>query len=404
MIKKILNYTLRAILLLTITINIFPPAEVYAAEGDTLGDLRRDYEEKLAAKQANDQNIANAENQIAAQEQAIREANEQISLAEDQYDEAEQLIAESNENIAALTSEAEKVLLYMQQMQGQNAYVEYVSGASSMTELIMRVEAVNQVTAYIQTTTTNLEEEIKKNEELKVQLVEKQAALEKQVVEYEATIAKYYDDIADYDSYAQDIDAQVAAAKEDYETNRRICIQNLGEENVNDSTLLSSCSEVPVNGNWTRPLNSGVITSLIGARWGRYHNALDLGGNAEGTPVYAAAAGTVVATYYQQPCGGNEVFIYSYVNGEYYTHFYYHLLSYNVKVGDVVDQNTIIGYVGGGRQTSSAYGGYDTCTTGAHLHYGITRGRRTTHTTNVLTTIPGFSNYVGYRWASRVIS
>lgn len=386
-----------------ITINIFPPAEVYAAQGETLGDLRRDYEEKLAKKQENDQKIDNAQDKIAEQEAAINKANEEISLAEDEYDAAEEAIAQSNENIASLTGEAEKVLLYMQQMQGQNAYVEYVSGASSMTELIMRVEAVNQISDYIQKTTKNLEDEIKKNEDLKVELTEKQETLEKQVVEYQATISKYYEDISDYDSYAQDIDAQVEQAKDDYETNRKICIQNLGEENVNDNTLLSSCSEVPVNGGWSRPLQSGVITSLIGSRWGRYHNALDLGGNAEGTPVYAAAAGTVVATYYQQRCGGNEVFIYSYVDGKYYTHYYYHLLSYTVSVGDVVDQNTIIGYVGGGRQTSSAYGGYDTCTTGAHLHYGIAEGRKTSHTTNVLTTLPGFNNYVGFRWSSRII-
>lgn len=403
MMKKILNYTVRIILLLMITINIFPPAEVYAAQGETLGDLRRDYEEKLAKKQENDQKKDNAQDKIAEQEAAINKANEEISLAEDEYDAAEEAIAQSNENIASLTGEAEKVLLYMQQMQGQNAYVEYVSGASSMTELIMRVEAVNQISDYIQKTTKNLEDEIKKNEDLKVELTEKQETLEKQVVEYQATISKYYEDISDYDSYAQDIDAQVEQAKDDYETNRKICIQNLGEENVNDNTLLSSCSEVPVNGGWSRPLQSGVITSLIGSRWGRYHNALDLGGNAEGTPVYAAAAGTVVATYYRQKCGGNEVFIYSYVDGKYYTHYYYHLLSYTVSVGDVVDQNTIIGYVGGGRQTSSAYGGYDTCTTGAHLHYGIAEGRKTSHTTNVLTTLPGFNNYVGFRWSSRII-
>ena len=288
-------------------------------------------------------------------------------------------------------------------MQGQNAYVEYVSGASSMTELIMRVEAVSQISGYIQKTTKNLEAEIKKNEELKVELTEKQEKLEEQVVSYQATIAKYYDDIGEYDSYAQDINSKVEIAKNDYEDNRKVCIQNLGEDNVNDNTLLSSCSSMPISGGWSRPLQSGVITSLIGSRWGRYHNALDLGGNAEGTPVYAAASGTVVATYYRQRCGGNEVFIYSYVNGKYYTHYYYHLLSYTVSVGDTVTQNTIIGYVGGGRQTSYAYGGYDTCTTGAHLHYGIAEGRKTSHTTNVLTNIPGFSNYVGFRWSSRVI-
>lgn len=403
MIKKVLDISIRTILLFLIIINIFPPAEVYAASGTTLGDLRREYEKLLAEKQANDAAKENAQNEIAEREAAINKANEEISQAEDQYDEAEAAIVESNENIEKLTDEAEKVLLYMQQMQGQNAYVEYVSGASSMTELIMRVEAVSQISGYIQKTTKNLEAEIKKNEELKVELTEKQEKLEEQVVSYQATIAKYYDDIGEYDSYAQDINSKVEIAKNDYEDNRKVCIQNLGEDNVNDNTLLSSCSSMPISGGWSRPLQSGVITSLIGSRWGRYHNALDLGGNAEGTPVYAAASGTVVATYYRQRCGGNEVFIYSYVNGKYYTHYYYHLLSYTVSVGDTVTQNTIIGYVGGGRQTSYAYGGYDTCTTGAHLHYGIAEGRKTSHTTNVLTNIPGFSNYVGFRWSSRVI-
>lgn len=403
MIKKSCNYLLRIILIVVFIINIFPPAEVYAAGGLTLGDLRKDYEEKLAKKQKNDADKENAEAEIAKREAAINKANEEISIAEDQYDEAEKAIAESNENIESLTDESKKVLLYMQQMQGQNAYVEYVSGASSMTELIMRVEAVNQVTGYIQTTTKNLEQEIKKNEELKVELTEKQEKLEKQVVEYQAVIANYYEDISDYDSYAQEIDDQVAQAKADYDNNKKVCVENLGAENVSDSTLLSDCSEMPISSGWTRPLKSGVITSLIGSRWGRFHNALDLGGNAEGTPVYAAASGTVIATYYQQSCGGNEVFIYSYVDGKYYTHYYYHLLSYNVKVGDQVTTNTVIGYVGGGRQTSSAYGGYDTCTTGAHLHYGIAEGRKTSHTTNVLTTLPGFNNYVGFRWSSRII-
>ena len=61
-----------------------------------------------------------------------------------------------------------------------------------MTEMIMRAQAVNQVTAYIQTTTKNLEEEIKKNEELKVELVQKQEELEAQIESYQAVIAEQY--------------------------------------------------------------------------------------------------------------------------------------------------------------------------------------------------------------------
>ena len=400
MINKI-NKAIALLLVVSSFLLAIPTAMADTAE--TLGELKAEYQAKLDEQAKNEQMTEEAKAQIARNEALIDDAEQKIHEAEGEMEVAQQNIDASNERIAGLTEEANNVLLYLQQMQSQNAYVEYVSGATTITEMITRIAAVEQISDHIQTTMKNLEEEIKRNEELKVELTEKQEKLEQQVASYQATIAEYYDDIDEYDSYAQKIDDRVEQAKEDYESNRKICIQNLGEDNVNDNTLLSSCSSVPVSGGWSRPLQSGVITSLIGSRWGRYHNALDLGGNAEGTPVYAAAAGTVVATYYRQPCGGNEVFIYSYVNGEYYTHFYYHLLSYTVSVGDTVDQNTVIGYVGGGRQTSSAYGGYDTCTTGAHLHYGITEGRRTSHTTNVLTSIPGFSNYVGFRWSSRVI-
>ena len=69
-------------------------------------------------------------------------------------------------------------------------------------------------------------------------------------------------------------------------------------------------------------------------------------------------------------CGGNTVYIQHIINGKYYTTQYTHLLSYSVKVGQVVTKFTQIGQVGGGAQTKK----YDRCTTGAHLHFGIANG------------------------------
>ena len=45
-----------------------------------------------------------------------------------------------------------------------------------------------------------------------------------------------------------------------------------------------------------------------------------------------------------------------------------------VKVGDVVTQQTVIGTVGGGGKTLKVNGGWDTCSTGYHLHYAVTKG------------------------------
>ena len=67
----------------------------------------------------------------------------------------------------------------------------------------------------------------------------------------------------------------------------------------------------------------------------KFHNGIDLG-IGEGTKIYAAASGTVAAITKKSSCGGNKVYVHSYVNGKAYTHYYFHLLKIDVKVGDKV--------------------------------------------------------------------
>lgn len=391
---------LSILLIFTIFLSVLFLPLVSAAEAETLGDLRRNYENLLKQKQENDNKSAEAKQEIAQKEQAIKNAEANLASARKEEAETQEKIEESTERIGELTKEAEKVLLYLQQMQGQNAYVEYVTGASDMTDLITRLAAVEQVSNHIQDTMKSLEEEVKRNEALKIELQEKQAALEKEIKNYQAAIQKQYENLEQYDKFALGIDEQVQVAKEKYEANKKICRNNLGRDD--DDVVLTDCSKVPVNGGWLKPLNMGYVTSTIGTRWGSYHNALDIGGNAEGTPIYAAAAGTVSGRISQYKCGGNMLYIDVIVGGKKYTTYYYHLLRFNVNVGDVVDQNTIIGWVGGGRSTSSAYGGYDTCTTGAHLHFGVATGWFTgTINRNNVITPPGFPNQEGYRFYSR---
>ena len=90
------------------------------------------------------------------------------------------------------------------------------------------------------------------------------------------------------------------------------------------------------------------------------------------------------------------------VNGVAYTTYYYHLLRFNVNVGDVVSQGTILGWVGGW-STSTAHGGYDYCTTGAHLHFGVAKGFYNGYSIprNNVITPPGFPNQYGWRYNSR---
>ncbi len=385
------------VILIVLSIGI---EDVWAKDAETLGDLRKAYNDLLYEKQQSDNKSAAAKREQAEKEAAIKQAQKDLAMAEMEQNEAQADIEESNLKIEALKKESEKVLQYMQQVQGQNAYVEYVTGATSMTEMITRIEAVKQVSGYIQDTVDNLEEEIKKNEELVRTLKDKQAKLDKQIVSYEETVKKLVANAAEFDKYSNSIDEKLVSAKKILDENVKICKENLGK--TDDSVKLSDCSKVPVNGTWLKPLKYGVITSTIGYRWGSYHNAIDIGGNSEGTAIYAAAAGQVASIMNRTSCGGNRVYVYVTVNGVKYTTFYYHLLKINVKVGDIVDQNTVIGTVGGGRSTSSAYGGYDTCTTGAHLHFGVAKGWYPYHVgSGYVITPPGFPNREGYRFTSR---
>ena len=111
------------------------------------------------------------------------------------------------------------------------------------------------------------------------------------------------------------------------------------------------------------------ISSGVGARWGRYHNGIDIPGP-KGTEVLAAESGRVVRIYTSCPhdygkeescgCGGgygNHILI---DHGNGFMTLYGHLSSVDVELGDTVTQGSHIGKMG-----STGY------STGDHLHFEI---------------------------------
>ena len=391
-------------------INIMP---VYASDKQTLGELKNDYNKKLQEQKENNNKTEEAKREIAEKEAAIKQAEADIHEAEEQMQEAQNAIDESNKHIEELKKEMEQVMKYFQQVEGGNAYVEYISGASTITDMLMRVATVEQISSSVSSTVNELNEEIKRNEELKIELEQKKKNLEAKAVEYQKIIEQRYGDLKNYDKYALDIDTQVKSLKEKLEKAEKNCKEyapDLGDDAVISTDCVkkiydSAGNVVTIdNGEWLKPLTHGVITSKVGYRWGSYHNGLDISGPSpfEGTPVYAAASGVVSGKIYASSCGGNMLFIDVTVNGVPYTTFYYHLLRFNVDLGDVVDQSTLLGWAGG-YSTSTAHGGYDTCTTGAHLHFGVAKGFYNGYSIprdNVITP-PGFPNYEGWSFNGR---
>lgn len=105
-----------------------------------------------------------------------------------------------------------------------------------------------------------------------------------------------------------------------------------------------------------RPV-AGSVTSRFGARWGRSHKGIDIGAS-KGTPIYAAAAGTVTTASYGYGGGYGNYVIISHGNGV--QTLYGHCTTLNVSVGQKVSQGQQIATVG---STGNS--------TGNHLHLEI---------------------------------
>ena len=102
------------------------------------------------------------------------------------------------------------------------------------------------------------------------------------------------------------------------------------------------------------PVN-GPVTSPYGYRWGRLHAGIDIGA-ASGTPIHAAASGTVVLAAWTGGYGN-----YTCIDhGGGLATCYAHQSSYAVSSAAQVSQGQVIGYVG---NTGHSFG--------AHLHFEV---------------------------------
>ena len=126
----------------------------------------------------------------------------------------------------------------------------------------------------------------------------------------------------------------------------RIRGQLAAAQGATDSTPSSSGLIWPVN---------GPVTSPFGYRWGRLHAGIDIG-VPYGTPIHAAAAGSVVLAGWTGGYGN-----YTCIDhGGGLATCYAHQSSFAVSTGAQVSQGQVIGYVG---STGHSFG--------AHLHFEV---------------------------------
>lgn len=277
----------------------------------------------------------------------------EVSLVQQQVDETEARITELT------AQEEQQYALFCQQVRAEEergtvSYWSVIFKSVSFTDLLARLDFVNEVMDYdrqviadLQETRRQLSEDKTALETQKAELVSTQQELQQQV---DAAAAL----VRDYEQTEAGHNASLKQAEADEEH-----IQELIRQEQQASSGGSSDGYI-----W--PSNTHYITDNYGWRicpfHGReFHNGLDIGAS-WGTNVYASNSGTVIQAGWNGGYGISVMI--SHADG--ITTLYGHMSSWSVSVGQQVSQGDVIGRCG---STGNS--------TGPHIHFTMYKGGST---------------------------
>lgn len=399
--KKIVN---SVVIISLIILTICPVG--YEVKAETLRDYKNKVAELQNQKAESDALTAEAKRNIEAKSQAIKNANNTIVSNEAKVEESKTLVAESQEQIKIKQEELEDVIKILQytEINNEEIYTDFIFSSSSISELMERQAIMEQIVNYTVEELESLEKLIVENQNLQVKLANDNVDLENSITEYEAQLEELHEYV--------DKQASIGLGFADQIKVQQNLIKLYEQAGCKDGDDINDCyySKMEGSGSFSRPLTKGKVTQA----WNKSHGGIDLGGNSEGTPVYAPASGTVIYVAHKTSCGGNIVYMHSLVDGKKYTVEMAHLLSIKVSSGQKVQKGQIIGTVGGYSTSHALSGSYDYCSFGAHLHYAISYGyyfsesgrsqwstfKSNTGATSVQS-ISGLKSTKGWTWTTR---
>ncbi len=358
------------IIVFCISLLILPFTSIEAgSKARTLKELRSELNGLKAKKNSTQQKKTQTKNEINNAKNSIINKQSEINDNQQKVIDATNEIAELEVEIKNGKEELGNLVETYQVSNGDNIYLEYIFEATSYEDLVYRYAIMDQVLNAQNEKIENWSDKIKRDEELKIDLANREVELNGQISGLNNDIDRLGDKLDELDEMTMDINDEIQSTQD--------LINYYVTIGCTETEDLDQCVSVKGDTGWTRPLYKGKVTSLFGYRKdpitgkaNSFHSGTDIGGNTEGTSVYAVANGTVGKIIYKASCGGNQVYVWHTINGKRYTTCYMHLLTINVSLGTKVTVNTVVGTVGGGKGTR----GWETCSTGAHLHLGLGTG------------------------------
>ncbi len=336
-------------------------------EAKTLSDLRKEVEEANADLENKNNQIAANDAEVAEIKKKIADIESQISEIESETGVLEQEIEESNNEIAEKSEQSKSLFQYLQVSEGENAYLEYIFGATDVTDMVYRMAIVEQLTEYNDKIMNELSQLVEENEQRKEELATKNKELEKLTDDLEAEQAKINAETAQIKDAMPSVEQQKKEAEKQIEYYERIgcgesedidsCQFAYEQSRNNSSSGGSGGGYVPSAAGFYRPMVSGYVTQ----NWmNAGHLGIDLSNTNKTIEIYPIATGVVFAKYYDV-YGALVLKIRHNVNGRYIYSTYAHLSAWYVNVGELVTPDTVIGRMG---NTGYSFG--------AHLHLELT--------------------------------
>ena len=364
------NKTIILMLVLATTVSLLTlPLETKAKTIKQFEAEVNKYTEELNAVKSqmakNDSDIAAIKKKIAVYEQQMTEAQNKIEQLQIEINESEKEIERKSE-------ESKSIIEYYQIANGTNAYLEYAFGANDITDMIYRMSVVEQLTEYNDRVMKELEELIKNNKKKQEELSTKKVELTKLKDAAEFEKKRIQADSASLRDTVPSIETQIKEAQSQVKYYKSLgCGENEDIQACQYRIEQQSGNSLPSVGFFSRPMKKGYVVRGKSAS----HTGYDLSSYNKSEPIYPIATGSIHAIYTDAcvgnswcgnmgfRCNGNAKIVvvkHKYNNGYVYSS-YVHLGSYaNIKVGQFVTQDTLIGYMGN-----------TGCSSGPHLHLEV---------------------------------
>lgn len=322
--------------------------------------------------------VADYNSQISALQKDINSLNNSINIIKENIQILENRIVIRQENIERLDSNIKARMVAMQGVTNLDGYVDFVFGAKDFGDFIRRVEGVKDITAFDQQQINQLQEEINALNIDKDDLLTQKVLLEEQ----RNTLQTNQDSLIHLRSEVDKIIKEYRKQEAELQAKQTTVVSNLKEIQSALNDVSKALGSVAPSPGWIYPIKgsfsiSAGVWSYPKSFGGGRHIGVDFAA-AGGKSVVAPGNGMIVfvadkcssSGYYCSGCGspgasggGNQVAMIIQIKTSVYMIVNFHLrsgVSKVSKVGKVVSQGDVVGYVG----TSG-------CSTGNHLHQQI---------------------------------